>query len=202
MTGMGKRTMKATALGILVVVVIVAVVWVMKGQPGQVKEETREWTNRITGLSTEIDAAWNEPKRMETETPAYMFTEKKDIAALIFGVEEYSDMDLRSYVDALLMSNAQGMNIPGEGEYGTFEGYDSWIGHGTLVQNPDYRCTVRVVVIRGDFWRTVMVHGVPFTYSDPLLERHEERVWRTILPVGELDDAPADGGEPQPVPEG
>ena len=139
---------------------------------------------------------------MEIETPAYMFTEKKDIAVLIFGVEEYPDMDLRSYVDAFVISNSKTMSVPEEGQYGEFEGHEAWVGHGSLVKDPSYKVTARVVVIRGNFWRTVMIHGMPYTYSDPLLKVHEERVWQTILPVGDaVTDAPEDATEPEPVPE-
>lgn len=201
MTGSRMRTVWIAILGLLVVVVIAAV-FLLKGTQEPAQAMPWRWENRITGLSAEIDGAWIKPKRMETETPAYMFTDVSDAASLIFGVEEYADMDLRSYVDALVMSNANNMVVPEQGEYGQFEGYEAWIGHGNLVINDDYAVTVRVVRIRGNFWRTLMIQPESRNELGALLDKLETRVWQTILPVGGSDEAGAvSAPASDPVPE-
>ena len=148
-----------------------------------VAAKTWSWQNPMTWRQMDVDAVWTAPEEMDTEDPAWMFTLDTDRVMFIVGVEDFPDMNLETYVEALIMSNDSNMRVPGRGIYNEFRGYPAWTADGTLATNTDHRLRVRVVQEKDRFWRTIAIQAPPHGDTDDYVTRHAERIWDTIIPV-------------------
>jgi hypothetical protein len=142
--------------------------------------ESYAWVNPITHLNAKINSRWKSSLQSNAAgQQTYMFTNERDHAIVILGIEQAPGFKLSDYVKAF-RENTANIRFTDNGRYFKRLGQQSWQGSGGMVDSISNRLDVQIAQVGNIFWSVMTIQFLPYDYSDPLVAQLQAELWNTV----------------------
>lgn len=139
------------------------------------------WKNPATKISAKIESNWkHSAEENANQQEIYMFNEIADRAAVIFAAENVPSFTLHDYVIAFRKGTASNMKFSDGGSFSQRDGFNTWIGTGSMIDSGTNQLTVEIRQHGSEFWRIVTIQVMPYAYSDDSVQKLSSSLWNTV----------------------
>jgi uncharacterized RDD family membrane protein YckC len=151
----------------------------------KIVSENFNWINPITGNGALINQSWTyQSHKNQDGQIIYMFSERTNNAAVVFGVEDGSNIPLDNYVQLFKDNVATSMQFTDGGIYDDYLGNHRWMGQGVMVDSANNLVDVQIVQLEDKFWRVVTIQTKPRESTDSMVDELRINLWGTVLNKG------------------